>query len=232
VTLCDLVLGLLRKLFCTWPTNATTTTRVTSHIRFSFMITACVVRPSDPGQSRSGRIAARNHSAPNPYPNRCPLLKNMLSGPRDTPTDNLRSRSNALLAILGPGLVRQHRRPPCPATSDDGRPRHHLSPRNWALQAVARKPTFRDAFKRTRCLIPASGYYEWQNPADGKQPYTLRAVMDSRSRSQGCGTDGGANKQARQSTHARWWSLKLMNSSLKSTTGCRSSLKPINLSRG
>ena len=30
---------------------------------------------------------------------------------------------------------------------------------------------FRDAFKRTRCLIPASGYYEWLNTPTGKQPY-------------------------------------------------------------
>jgi putative SOS response-associated peptidase YedK len=30
---------------------------------------------------------------------------------------------------------------------------------------------FRDAFKRTRCLIPASGYYEWKATPDGKQPY-------------------------------------------------------------
>ena len=30
---------------------------------------------------------------------------------------------------------------------------------------------FRDAFKRTRCLIPASGYYEWQDTSEGKQPY-------------------------------------------------------------
>jgi len=32
---------------------------------------------------------------------------------------------------------------------------------------------FRDAFKRNRCLIPASGYYEWQTTADGKQPYYM-----------------------------------------------------------
>jgi putative SOS response-associated peptidase YedK len=42
---------------------------------------------------------------------------------------------------------------------------------NARAEAVARKPTFRDAFKRTRCLIPASGYYEWQDTPNGKQPY-------------------------------------------------------------
>jgi putative SOS response-associated peptidase YedK len=30
---------------------------------------------------------------------------------------------------------------------------------------------FKSAFKRTRCLIPASGYYEWHDAPDGKQPY-------------------------------------------------------------
>jgi putative SOS response-associated peptidase YedK len=32
---------------------------------------------------------------------------------------------------------------------------------------------FRDAFRRTRCLIPASGYYEWQTRSEGKQPYYI-----------------------------------------------------------
>ncbi len=32
---------------------------------------------------------------------------------------------------------------------------------------------FRDAFRRTRCLIPASGYYEWETTPDGKQPYYI-----------------------------------------------------------
>jgi putative SOS response-associated peptidase YedK len=30
---------------------------------------------------------------------------------------------------------------------------------------------FRDSFKRRRCLIPASGYYEWVATPEGKQPY-------------------------------------------------------------
>jgi putative SOS response-associated peptidase YedK len=36
---------------------------------------------------------------------------------------------------------------------------------------VTTKPFFREAFKRTRCIILASGYYEWQDTPDGKQPH-------------------------------------------------------------
>jgi putative SOS response-associated peptidase YedK len=41
---------------------------------------------------------------------------------------------------------------------------------NARAETVETKPFFRDAFKRTRCLIPMSGYYEWQNTPAGKQP--------------------------------------------------------------
>jgi putative SOS response-associated peptidase YedK len=42
---------------------------------------------------------------------------------------------------------------------------------NARVETVTDKPMFRDAFRRTRCLIPASGYYEWQDTPEGKQPY-------------------------------------------------------------
>jgi putative SOS response-associated peptidase YedK len=42
---------------------------------------------------------------------------------------------------------------------------------NARAETVAEKPMFRSAFNRNRCLIPASGYYEWQNTPTGKQPY-------------------------------------------------------------
>ena len=42
---------------------------------------------------------------------------------------------------------------------------------NARAETVATKPIFRDAFRRSRCLLPASGYYEWQNTPEGKQPY-------------------------------------------------------------
>ena len=38
-------------------------------------------------------------------------------------------------------------------------------------ETVHTQPLFRDAFARRHCLIPATGFYEWQKRADGKQPY-------------------------------------------------------------
>src|SRR5262249_50146141 len=50
---------------------------------------------------------------------------------------------------------------------------------NARVETVATKPMFRDAFKRHRCLIPASGYYEWQDTPDGKQPWYFTAADGS-----------------------------------------------------
>lgn len=47
---------------------------------------------------------------------------------------------------------------------------------NARAETVTEKPMFRDAFKKRRCLIPASGYYEWKVTPAGKQPnYFTRA---------------------------------------------------------
>ena len=42
---------------------------------------------------------------------------------------------------------------------------------NARAETVATKPFFRSAFKSKRCLMPASGYYEWHDTPEGKQPY-------------------------------------------------------------
>jgi len=56
---------------------------------------------------------------------------------------------------------------------------------NARLEEAADKPMWRDAFSRSRCLIPAEGWYEWQaveriDPSTGeiqqaRQPYFVRA---------------------------------------------------------
>jgi putative SOS response-associated peptidase YedK len=40
-------------------------------------------------------------------------------------------------------------------------------------ETVAEKPSFRSAFKAHRCIIPASGFYEWKAEKEGKQPYYI-----------------------------------------------------------
>jgi putative SOS response-associated peptidase YedK len=46
---------------------------------------------------------------------------------------------------------------------------------NARLDSVAEKPAFREAWARRRCLIPASGFYEWSEPKGGrKRPYFIR----------------------------------------------------------
>jgi len=42
---------------------------------------------------------------------------------------------------------------------------------NARSETVAAKPSFREAFRHRRCLIPADGYYEWQKEGRRKQPH-------------------------------------------------------------
>jgi putative SOS response-associated peptidase YedK len=46
---------------------------------------------------------------------------------------------------------------------------------NARAETVTTKPFFRSVFKRKRCLIPVSGYYEWEDRLDGKQPWYFTA---------------------------------------------------------
>jgi putative SOS response-associated peptidase YedK len=41
---------------------------------------------------------------------------------------------------------------------------------NARAESVAEKPSFRNAFKKRRCLIPADGFYEWKGEKGQKQP--------------------------------------------------------------
>jgi len=44
---------------------------------------------------------------------------------------------------------------------------------NARAETAADKPSFRAAMRHHRCLIPASGFYEWRRTPEGKQPYWI-----------------------------------------------------------
>ncbi|MGL6111007.1 MAG: SOS response-associated peptidase [Rubrivivax sp.] len=44
---------------------------------------------------------------------------------------------------------------------------------NARAEGIAGKPSFRQAIRRRRCLLPASGFYEWQATPSGKQPWYI-----------------------------------------------------------
>jgi len=41
---------------------------------------------------------------------------------------------------------------------------------NARAETLAEKPSFREAFKKRRCVIAANGFYEWRKTASGKVP--------------------------------------------------------------
>ena len=45
---------------------------------------------------------------------------------------------------------------------------------NARLETAAEKPSYRDAFKKRRLLIPVSGFYEWKSEDGVKQPFYIK----------------------------------------------------------
>jgi putative SOS response-associated peptidase YedK len=51
---------------------------------------------------------------------------------------------------------------------------------NARSETAHTKPAFRVAIRKSRCLIPATGWYEWQKRADGtKQPFNIHLPHDT-----------------------------------------------------
>jgi putative SOS response-associated peptidase YedK len=44
---------------------------------------------------------------------------------------------------------------------------------NARAETVKEKPAFKNAIRRRRCLIPADGYYEWQDAGTRKRPHFI-----------------------------------------------------------
>ena len=47
---------------------------------------------------------------------------------------------------------------------------------NARIEKVAESPMYRPALQRRRCLIPASGFYEWRTENERRQPYYFSAA--------------------------------------------------------
>ncbi len=46
-------------------------------------------------------------------------------------------------------------------------------------ETISSRPAFRAAVKRRRCLVPATGFYEWKKGAEGKIPYYIHLKDNS-----------------------------------------------------
>ena len=49
---------------------------------------------------------------------------------------------------------------------------------NARAESISEKVSFKNAYKKRRCIIPASGYYEWKKELDGKQAYYIKEAND------------------------------------------------------
>ena len=65
------------------------------------------------------------------------------------------------LALLRWGLV--------PAWTKD--PSIGYKPINARAETIASKPAFREAIQHRRCLIPATGFYEWRHEGKTRTPF-------------------------------------------------------------
>lgn len=60
-----------------------------------------------------------------------------------------------------------------------GKPKSSASMINARVETIATKPAYKKALEQRRCIIPVSGYYEWQKVGSRKQPHYIHAQNDT-----------------------------------------------------
>lgn len=50
---------------------------------------------------------------------------------------------------------------------------------NARSETIAEKPSFRSAFGKRRCIVPASGYFEWHTDGGERTPYWIHPTDDA-----------------------------------------------------
>ena len=93
-----------------------------------------------------------------------------------TPRRNLAPTQDAVVAVQASGDVRleEMRWGMIPPWARDKSIGAKLA--NARAETIDEKPSFRQPFRRRRCLLPVDGYYEWESRPSGKQPvyYSMR----------------------------------------------------------
>ena len=82
-----------------------------------------------------------------------------------------------------------------PDWSNDGKP----GPINARAETVGGLPTFSNSFRNRRCIIPATGFYEWCAEGKKKVPHRFRLKSgEVMWPSPGCGSEWSGPKRGRE----------------------------------
>lgn len=101
-----------------------------------------------------------------PFPDDTPLTYNVAPG-RFMPVVGLRDGARAS-RLLRWGLV--------PSWAKDEKTGNRLI--NARSETASHKPSFRAAFARRRCIVPAQAFYEWQKTGSGKVPHAIFPAVE------------------------------------------------------
>jgi putative SOS response-associated peptidase YedK len=104
--------------------------------------------------------------------------------------------------------VRMHRWGLIPHWSRDASRAYSMI--NARSEGIDAKPSFRDPFRRQRCVVPANGFYEWVGKPSSRQPYYIHPasgtpfVLPAPSRAEGTRAEDGLPLLAFAGLYDHW----------------------------